>query len=234
MAGAKICAVTGCGNRVYGLGFCFNHYRRFKRHGDPLGGHTTPGLYTVCTVDGCDEPHFAKSFCRNHHHRWKKHGDPLAGPTGSGEPLRWLQEHATWTGEDCLIWPYATRDGDYGRLKVGDKQEYAHRLMCVLAHGSPPLATHEAAHSCGRGHEGCVNPLHLRWDTRAGNAADRMLHGTENIGERNGQAKLTEEQVREIRACAHRETQQRTADRYGIARQTVSEIRRGRRWAHLD
>lgn len=189
----------------------------------------------ICAVAGCDKRAHAKGLCRNHRHRQRMHGDPLGGPTADGEPLRWLEDHVKYSeAGPCLIWPFARRSGEYGRFREGNGQTYAHRRMCLLAHGSAPTRDIEVAHSCGNGHLGCVNPHHLRWDTTAGNAADRAAHGTENTGERNGQAKLTEEQVRDIRDQARCETQQQTADRYGICRQTVSDIRRGRRWAFLS
>lgn len=187
----------------------------------------------LCAVDGCGKPHYGASYCRNHHHRWKKHSSPVAGPTANGEPLRWLQSKVDWPTDECLIWPFARRAGNlapYGVLNFAGRREYAHRLMCIMAHGEPPPERPEAAHSCGNGHGGCVNPRHLRWDDKAGNAADRAKHGTENIGERNGQAKLTAVQVREIRALERREPQRVTAARFGISRQTVSDIRIGRRW----
>lgn len=224
------CGVSGCKKPVYGLGYCLSHNRRFTKYGDPLAGGTFVSETGLCTLAGCAEPHFSSGFCRNHHHRWKKHGGPEAGPTADGEPLRWLQAHVNWTGDDCLTWPYARRSGDYGRLKLGHAQEYAHRTMCIMAHGSPPTEAHEAAHSCGNGHLACVNPKHLRWANKAENAADRTIHGTENIGERNGQAKLTTAQVREIRALEGSEPQRVTAARFSISRQTVSDIRIGRRW----
>jgi hypothetical protein len=39
----------------------------------------------------------------------------------------------------------------------------------------------------------------LRWDTHASNIADMRRHGTDPSGERHGMAKLTEQDVREIR-----------------------------------
>lgn len=40
----------------------------------------------------------------------------------------------------------------------------------------------------------------LRWDTRSANERDKERHGTSNRGQRNGQSKLTAEQVEEIRS----------------------------------
>lgn len=36
-----ICSIVNCGRLVIGQGFCASHYRRLKRHGDPLGGQRT-------------------------------------------------------------------------------------------------------------------------------------------------------------------------------------------------
>lgn len=54
-------------------------------------------------------------------------------------------------------------------------------------------------------------------------------------GERNGRAKLSEFQVRKLRAYkAEGWTQSELAARFGIARSTAGDIARGRRWAHLE
>jgi hypothetical protein len=54
---AKMCSVSQCAEKHKGLGFCDKHLRRFKRHGDPLGGgyfrdRTRP---EKCAVDGCEK-----------------------------------------------------------------------------------------------------------------------------------------------------------------------------------
>lgn len=38
----------------------------------------------------------------------------------------------------------------------------------------------------------------LRWDTKKANAYDQYLHGTRAMGSRNGQAKLTEQDIEDI------------------------------------
>ena len=52
-----------------------------------------------------------------------------------------------------------------------------------------------------------------------------------HIGSKNPQAKLTEQQVREIYAST--ETQRVTARRYGVTQSLVSQIRNRQVWAHL-
>jgi predicted XRE-type DNA-binding protein len=54
-------------------------------------------------------------------------------------------------------------------------------------------------------------------------------------GSRQWMAKLTEDQVRAIRhLLAAGEMQTAVAELYGVSRQNVGDIARGRRWAHLD
>lgn len=33
--------------------------------------------------------------------------------------------------------------------------------MCELVYGKPPMPKHQAAHNCGKGNLGCINPKHL-------------------------------------------------------------------------
>ena len=51
-------------------------------------------------------------------------------------------------------------------------------------------------------------------------------------GERNGRAKLTERQVREI--LRDQRGQRATARAYGVHRRTIARIRKGLRWAHVS
>lgn len=193
----------------------------------------------ICAVEGCDKETWSRDYCRNHQHRFKKHGHPLAGPAGRGDPERWLRAHVGHADADsCLYWPFAhqgsRREGDgYGRMRIDGRYVYAHRLMCELAHGPAPSPKHEAAHNCGQGHLACVNPHHLRWDTTQGNADDRRLHGTENKGSRNGQAVLTEDDVRQIKAMLGAMSQRAIAKKFGVSRWAVTDIANGRRWAWL-
>lgn len=70
----------------------------------------------------------------------------------------------------------------------------------------------------------------LRWDTPKNNHADKIKHGTTNRGERCGTAKLTLEQVRNIRN--DNRLQRLIAADYGVLQNTISRIKSGKRWAH--
>ena len=88
--------------------------------------------------------------------------------------------------------------------------------------------------SCGKGHEACVNPRHLYWGTPIENAADRVRHGTHLKGEDCASAKLTVDQVREIRRLSLSLPQREVADRFGISKQRVSKIVRREQWGWLQ
>ena len=95
--------------------------------------------------------------------------------------------------------------------------------MCELAHGEAP-PRYEAAHSCGRGHLGCVNPRHLRWATSKENKADMIVHGTRP-------AKLSAEQVRTIRLGAVPLAD--LAHRFGVSLNHIYAVAGGKHWEHV-
>jgi hypothetical protein len=148
--------------------------------------------------------------------------------------MRFIDEVALrHTGGECLIWPFSKNCKGYGRVWVDGKHFLASRYICELVNGPPPTPAHEAAHSCGKGHEACIAPGHLEWKTHAENMADKMVHGTSNRGERNGQVKITEAQAREILALKGKETQSKLAERFLVSRSLISRIHAGDCWGWL-
>jgi hypothetical protein len=108
-----------------------------------------------------------------------------------------------------------------------------HRLVALAWLPSQPSPEHEqVAHWDG-------NPTNnhasnLRWATRVQNEADKLRHGRDNRGERHGHAKLTVQQVREIRkAAAGRVSQSALALQYGVSRSAVSLVVSRRTWSHV-
>ena len=134
----------------------------------------------------------------------------------------------------CLIWPFARSGVGYAQMRFDGRPHNVHRLVCEAEHGPPPSPEHVAAHSCGKGNVGCVNPMHLSWKTNAENEADKIIHGTCSRGERNGSARLSEKQVREVRSTKHVATQPELAAIYGVSRYTIRAIVQGRTWGHLS
>lgn len=134
------------------------------------------------------------------------------------DKAKWLVSHVGHTGQDCLTWPFKANIDGYGMVMVNRKNWMAHRLMCELAHGLPPTPKHQAAHECGNGNKGCVNPRHLSWKTQHENQQDRWKHGTQNVGQRG---KLTYAERVAIRAMRGEKTQAELAKIYGVDRTTI-------------
>lgn len=119
---------------------------------------------------------------------------------GRGLGIEFLRSLISHEGDECVIWPlFRDPQNGYGRIGYLGKHYWSHRLMCEMAKGPPPSPDHEASHSCGRGHEGCVHPKHLSWKTATENQRERRIHGTHGKGQ-GYRFKLTPEKVAEIRA----------------------------------
>lgn len=142
------------------------------------------------------------------------------------------------TGHDMRpIASALTYVGDYARLVVTlgrGRHRKVSRLVCATFHGPAPSPRHHAAHLNGDSLDN--RPQNLTWKAPAENEADKILHGTSNRGERQGQSKLTADQIREIRQVyrAGGVYQRTLAERYGVAQSHISMIINGKQWAWLD
>lgn len=195
----------------------------------------------ICSVEGCGKPAGKSGWCKPHYMRWWHTGDiqatrPFRHLPRDGEPEQFLKEVAlSYQGDDCLLWPYSKANYGYGEVRFGGRKgrkRLVHRVICELTRGPPPSGKNDAAHSCGN--RLCCNPRHLRWASRTENVADSRLHGTISRGERNGHARVTESDVRLIRALRGKATQQEIAKRFGVSRAAVSAIQRRSSWAWLE
>lgn len=179
-----------------------------------------------CSVSDCGSPVKARGLCGKHYWRVSKNGSPDIVRKPHGQALEFLASVVLpFTGDECLVWPFFRNKEGYGQVN----KRGAHVEVCERAHGPRPSNIHEAAHSCGNGHLGCVNPKHLRWATPMENAADRIKMGTTLKGERNPMAKLSDAETKAILAQKGRTTQAALASAYGVNPSTISLIHSGKR-----
>lgn len=137
-------------------------------------------------------------------------------------------ELVTETG--CRLWNGAMTASGYGLFKEKQKNLLAHRASWAAMNGEIPAGM-VIRHKCDA--PLCVNPAHLILGTYQQNTQD-MISRRRNkptYGERNAQCKLTSADVTAIRASG--ETHQAIANRYGIGRRTVGQIRSRERWGHI-
>lgn len=151
---------------------------------------------------------------------------------GNGKGITFLRAHVGHQGDDCLIWPLSTDQDGYGRFGLnGDIGIKAHRWMCEQVRGPAPSQKHYAAHECGNGRGGCVNPKHLFWKTHAENTEDMIRHGTTRTGKGNSKHKLDREKAAYIRAAKGEKTIPELSRMFGISYRQVTKIQQGISWS---
>lgn len=134
-------------------------------------------------------------------------------------------------GPDCWLWQGAVNTTGYGMASwEGRKNIVAHRLAYKLLRGPIP-AGKLALHRCDTPR--CCNPDHLFFGTDADNMADKVAKRRQVHGERMHTAKLTEEDVLEIRRLKGIERGKTIAARFGVATSHISNIWTRRLWKHL-
>jgi hypothetical protein len=158
--------------------------------------------------------------------------DPRYGVTRDGRVFRIVQARF---GRPV---PYQLSpvEGENGYLYVGNGNGSGHGLKMCTVHRMVaetyipnPLGLPEVAHENGvRNDDREVN---LRWDTRVGNFADRVRHGTAWLGSKHKQAKLVEDQVLAIRQS--KATGAAIAAQYGISLSHARRLKRGEGWSHV-
>lgn len=114
-----------------------------------------------------------------------------------------------------------------------------HSLVLEVFVGPRPKG-YECCH-----YDGCRTNNHLenlRWDTHLNNMLDTVRHGTApwmhntwSKGEDNSQAKLTEDNVLDIRKYLAEGflTQKEIGDKFGVHRTRINHIKTGRSWLHI-
>lgn len=193
---------------------------------------------TKCKIHGCKNTATGRGWCHAHYMRWYHTGNvqadvPLQKKAPMGALFQYYCEHVqNATTDECMRWPFAYNSRGRAVMKVGDKQVRVHRYTCEEKNGPPPTPEHHAAHNCG--HDWCINPNHVRWATPSENNQDKLAHGTHNRGERHNLAKLTEDQVQEIRRLEGRESQSSLARRFGVSAWHVNSIQKHIAWSWLD
>jgi len=147
------------------------------------------------------------------------------------ETLERFMKHVDMTG-DCWLWTGscgARKNDGYGRFGIDGKILKIHRLLYIHYYGTidPGL---EVRHKCRS--KNCCNPDHLELGTHAENEADKVRDGTDSRGEKSGRAKLTNEQVLQIRARST-ENQCQLGLEFGVSDSVIYRIINRNSWKHI-
>jgi hypothetical protein len=138
------------------------------------------------------------------------------------------------TETGCFIWLGKVNEKGYGKVIFNGKEKRAHRVVYEHFNGSIPKGM-LVRHKCDV--PGCINNLHLIIGTAADNTADMLRRNRFSKeqpkcrGSNNGNSKLTDEDVLDIRTSKLKVTE--LMQKYGIGRTTVYYIKKRKLWKHL-
>lgn len=145
---------------------------------------------------------------------------------------RWGKPMSRWMkGGILALGPHT---GGYNAVHLyKDGRQRATVLHIVVAEAflGPRPAGMEVLHNDGDKKNCAVG--NLRYGTKLENEADKELHGTRLRGEKHVSAKLTEADVKKIRASVGI-PQQDLADHYGCTFSNISAIQLRKSWKHVD
>lgn len=142
------------------------------------------------------------------------------------------------SSKECWPWLGAQKTTGYGNVRIEKRYLSAHRVAYMLSNG-PILSSHRVCHTCDN--PACCNPKHLMLGTAGANSMDMALKGrgkkphTAARGAKNGNSKLSEETVIEIRKlyASGIARQREIGAIYGISPTLVGQIVRRQIWVHV-
>lgn len=173
---------------------------------------------TICTFEGCETKSYIKGLCQKHFKRFKRYGDPSIlkkAPPGTG----------------------SMHKAGYRLIFVDGKQVLEHRHIVEQSIGRKLPRNVHVHHKNGDKLDNRLENLEITTDEFHG-----YLHARR--GSANESSKLTEDQVRAIRAALPfplPEGRQRfprfvvakLAAEFGVDRHTISFVARRKGWRHI-
>lgn len=228
------CKVEDCIRKLKGHGYCEPHLRRVRKYGDPLGGSPIRlvGVHAHCTAQDCEAPIKGHGYCAKHWQRWRNTGTVLVEKERRGngkllEELRNLPESS-----ECISLNTKRRP----TVRLGGVTVNASRAVWILHRGDPGPSF--VLHTCDN--EQCVNPEHLYLGDQAQNMRDTVERNRRRgdhpmVGEKHYNAKLTREDVLEIRrrhSCG--ESRLSLSSAFNVSRTHIGYIVGRKSWKSVD
>lgn len=183
-----------------------------------------------CKVEECDRKHYGRGYCAFHYRRWRLYGDPHYWAHGTPEERFWSKIDQT---DSCWNWTGTLNNRGYGQFFVDRRQVLAHRFSYEYHIGPIPTGVF-CLHRCDN--RRCVNPEHLFLGDVKDNYDDMIRKGRGAVGSRHPLAKLTEKDVRDIRArfATGNDLIKDIATDYEVSPSLVGMIVRGKKWKHVE
>lgn len=148
-----MCTVVDCSNKVNARGWCSNHYRAWRKFGDPLGvsDKHKASFVKICTIKECGRPKKSKGLCSMHAQRLHRHNDPHKVIKKEKLPKVLVNKKDQYFTVDANGHPNATKSG----------RILEHRLVMSKHIGRPLLDTETVHHKNGNRQDNRIENLEL-------------------------------------------------------------------------
>lgn len=215
----SICLLKDCDRDVHAKGLCRIHYWRMHRRG------STDRLYQQrtgksCLVVGCERSIHGRGLCVRHYTRMRRHGstDRLY-PSYEQHGMSDSPQYMVWITmkKRCYNRNYDEFHNYGGRgIKVCDRWRNSFSAF-YQDMGSRPTKNHQIDRI---NNDGDYEPDNCHWVLPRTNASNRRT------------TKLDQNKVDQIRKLyrAGNVTQKNLAKKFGVTRDTISKIVRGKTW----
>lgn len=188
----------------------------------------------ICSIDGCNNKHLAKGFCNSHYLRSKRGKNLELKSCYQMDIKERLFSFINMNSNGCWDWIGAKNKKGYGCLSYKNKTTIAHRLSYLLFIGEIPKDLH-VLHRCDN--PKCINPNHLFLGTDLDNSNDKISKGRFvcSYGKDNGNSKLTDEQVVDIKIKIKKGLSFASISRtYEVSETTIAYIAKNKSWRHIN
>ncbi len=108
-----------------------------------------------------------------------------------------------------------------------------HRVgrLVLIAFVGQPSSEQENAHLDNDKENNCLS--NLSWETHVDNIGHKVRHGTAQLGMKHGMAKLSDDNVRQIRRLRGLITGERLSEMFGVSAAVISKIQLNKLWKHI-
>src|SRR6476619_5300697 len=157
----------------------------------------------------------------------------MPGPKPKPPEARFWPKVIKADGNACWEWQGSITPDGYGSFGISsNRQESTHRVSWRITNGSIPEGMW-VLHKCDN--RKCCRPDHLFLGNRRDNIDDMLQKGRQNRGSINGQSKLSEVQVADIRRQSRIAgfSQKRAAAVYGVRPNLISRVVSNKLWKHV-
>lgn len=186
-------------------------------------------MRNICDESDCTSYVVGRKLCRKHYYRVYRHSGFKPLPTS--EERYWAKVDKR-NEDECWLWTSANTNG-YGDFWDGKKNYKATRWGYTHFIGEIPEGM-LICHTCDN--PPCQNPKHWFLGSVADNNQDKISKNRfkPNLGIKHGMAKLTDNNIREIRQLRKEGYTLKTISaKYNVTESNISGIAKGKTWKHI-